>query len=144
MFTLGYFLCGAHCIARGRSAVRERDPGAGAARAGDDSVVLIFALVGAAMVLETGDPASAAGAVIMVVLAGVLIHARRQLMNGRSRRAVMLLVASVLAAVLASAPPVPALAAAPIMAVAFALSFLAAVRLPILTTSRTSAECRGP
>jgi diguanylate cyclase (GGDEF)-like protein/PAS domain S-box-containing protein len=90
-------------------------------------VVLIFALVGVAMVIETGDPASAAGAAVMAVLAGALINARRQLMRGRSRLAVTLLVVSVLAGVLVSAPippPVPALAAAPIMAVAFALSFL--------------------
>ena len=76
---------------------------------------------------ETGDPASAIGATIMGGLAITLIHARHQLLKGRPRRAVALLVISVLAAVLVSAPippPVPALAAAPIMAVAFALSFL--------------------
>ena len=90
-------------------------------------VVLIFALAGVGIVMETGDPASVAGALTMFVLAGALIHARRLLMKGRSRRAVYLLVASVLVAVLVSAaipPPVPALAAMPIMAVAFALSFL--------------------
>ncbi len=90
-------------------------------------VCLIFALVGAGIVMETGDPASAAGALTMLVLAGALIHARRQLVHGRSRRAVYLLVVSVLVAALVSAPippPVPALAALPIMAVAFALSFL--------------------
>ena len=90
-------------------------------------VVLIFALAGVAMVIETGDPASAAGAAVMAVLAGALINARRQLMRGRSRLAVTLLVVSVLAGVLVLAPippPAPALAAAPIMAVAFALSFL--------------------
>ena len=90
-------------------------------------VVLIFALAGVGIVMETGDPASVAGALTMFVLAGALIHARRLLVKGRSRRAVYLLVASVLVAVLVSAaipPPVPALAAMPIMAVAFALSFL--------------------
>lgn len=90
-------------------------------------MALIFAFVGAAIVIETGDPASTAGALTMAILAGALIHARQQLMKGRSRRAVNLLVVSVLAAVLVSAPippPVPALAAMPIMAVAFALSFL--------------------
>ena len=90
-------------------------------------VALIFAFVGVGIVIETGDPASAAGAVIMAALAAALVNARRQLMRGRSRRAVALLVISVLAGVLISAPippPVPALAAAPIMAVAFALSFL--------------------
>ncbi len=90
-------------------------------------VVAFFALAGAAIVIETGDPASAIGATIMGGLAITLIHARHQLLKGRPRRAVALLVISVLAAVLVSAPippPVPALAAAPIMAVAFALSFL--------------------
>ena len=90
-------------------------------------VSLTFALLGVGIVLQTGDPASAAGAVIMAALAGALIHARRELMRGRSRRAVTLLVVSVLAGALVSAPippPVPALAALPIMAVAFALSFL--------------------
>ncbi len=90
-------------------------------------MALLFALAGVALVIETGDPASTAGALIMVLLAGTLMYARRQLMKGRSRRAVNLLVVSVLAAVLVSAPippPVPALAAMPIMAVAFALSFL--------------------
>ncbi len=96
------------------------------------AIVLIFAVAGVGLVLETGDMASAAGAVVMTALAVALIHARRQLLAGRSERAVMLLVASVLVAVLASAPippPVPALAAAPIMAVAFALSFLNGRRL---------------
>ena len=90
-------------------------------------VVAFFALAGAAIVIETGDPASLVGALIMSGLAVTLIHARLQLLKGRPRRAVALLVISVLAAVLVSAPippPVPALAAAPIMAVAFALSFL--------------------
>ena len=96
------------------------------------AIVLLFAVAGVGIVLETGDAASAAGAVVMAALAVALIHARRQLLAGRSERAVMLLVASVLAAVLVSAPippPVPALAAAPIMAVAFALSFLNGRRL---------------
>ena len=96
------------------------------------AIVMIFAVAGVFMVFETGDVASAAGAVTMAALAVALIHARRQLLAGRSQRAVMLLVASVLAGVLVSAPippPVPALAAAPIMAVAFALSFLHGRRL---------------
>jgi len=90
-------------------------------------VVLLFAFAGVGIVMETGDPASIAGALVMFVLAGALIHARRQLTRGRTRGAVYLLVTSVLVAALASAPippPVPALAAVPIMAVAFALSFL--------------------
>lgn len=95
-------------------------------------IVMAFALAGLAIVIETGDLASGAGALTMAALAIALIHARRQLLAGRSERAVMLLVVSVLAAVLVSAPippPVPALAAAPIMAVAFALSFLHGRRL---------------
>ena len=96
------------------------------------AVVLLFAISGVGMVIETGDAASAGGAIVMAVLAFALIHARRELLRGRSQRAVVLLVTSVLAAVLVSAPippPVPALAAAPIMAVAFALSFLDGRRL---------------
>jgi diguanylate cyclase (GGDEF)-like protein/PAS domain S-box-containing protein len=88
---------------------------------------LVFAVAGVGIVFQTGDVASAAGVVIMIMLAGALIHARRQLMKGRTRRAVILLVVSVLVGVLVSAPippPVPALAALPIMAVAFALSYL--------------------
>ena len=97
-------------------------------------VVLLFALAGAGIVVQTGDLASAAGAAVMVALAFALIQARRQLLLGRSRRAVVLLLVGVLAGVLASAPippPVPALAAAPIMAVAFALSFLDGRRLKV-------------
>jgi diguanylate cyclase (GGDEF)-like protein/PAS domain S-box-containing protein len=97
-------------------------------------VVTMFAITGAVIVIQTGDLASAAGAAIMLGLAVALIQARRQLMLGRSQRAVVLLVVSVLAGVLASAPippPVPALAAAPIMAVAFALSFLDGRRLKV-------------
>jgi len=97
-------------------------------------IVLLFAISGAVIVIQTGDLASAAGAAVMLGLAVALIQARRQLMLGRSQRAVVLLVVSVLAGVLASAPippPVPALAAAPIMAVAFALSFLDGRRLKV-------------
>lgn len=95
-------------------------------------VATVFAAAGVVMVFETGDMASAAGAAATAAIAGALIHARRQLLAGRSQRAVMLLVTAVLAGVLISAPippPTPALAAAPIMAVAFALSFLHGRRL---------------
>jgi diguanylate cyclase (GGDEF)-like protein/PAS domain S-box-containing protein len=95
-------------------------------------IAMIFAVAGVLLLFETGDVASAVGGVAMAALAVALIHARRQLLAGRSQRAVMLLVISVLAGVLVSAPippPVPALAAAPIMAVAFALSFLHGRRL---------------
>ena len=95
-------------------------------------VMLLFALAGVAIVLETGDPASVAGTAVMVGLAGLLFHGRRQLLRGHGGRAAVLLVAIVLVFVLVSAPippPVPAIAAAPIMAVAFALSFLHGRRL---------------
>ncbi len=90
-------------------------------------VVVVFAAFGAVLVVQTGDVASAVGAAVLVALAGALLRARLELRRGRSRRAVTLLVVSVLAAALVSAPippPAPALAAVPIMAVAFALSFL--------------------
>ena len=45
-------------------------------------VVAFFALAGAAIVIETGDPASAIGATIMGGLAITLIHARHQLLRG--------------------------------------------------------------
>jgi diguanylate cyclase (GGDEF)-like protein/PAS domain S-box-containing protein len=96
------------------------------------ALTLLFAVAGAVMVAQTGDLASVAGVAVMVGFAVAFIQARRQLMLGRSQRAVVLLVVSVLAFVLVSAPippPVPALAAAPIMAVAFALSFLDGRRL---------------
>ncbi|HEX4897043.1 MAG TPA: EAL domain-containing protein [Candidatus Limnocylindrales bacterium] len=95
-------------------------------------VVTMFAIAGVIMVIQTGDLASAVGASVLVGLVIALIQARRQLMLGRSQRAVVLLVVSVLVFVLMSAPippPVPAIAAAPIMAVAFALSFLDGRRL---------------
>jgi diguanylate cyclase (GGDEF)-like protein/PAS domain S-box-containing protein len=94
--------------------------------------VLLFAISGVMIFIETGDMASAAGATVLAVLGLILVHARRQLLSGRSQRAVTLLVISLLAAVLVLAPippPTPAIAAAPIMAVAFALSFLHGRRL---------------
>ena len=98
-------------------------------------VVFAFALASIAIVLETGDAASTAGAVVQLLVVVALIYARRQVLAGRSQRGVILIVASVLVAVLVMAalpPPVPALAAAPIMAVAFALSFLDGRRLRTL------------
>ncbi len=95
-------------------------------------VMLLFSLAGVAIVLETGDPASVAGTAVMVVLGALLFQGRRQLLRGHGGRAAMLLVAIMLLVVLVSAPippPVPALAAVPIMAVAFALSFLHGRRL---------------
>ena len=61
-----------------------------------------------------------------------MLHGRRQLFRVNAGRTPLLLVAAMLIFVLVSAPippPVPALAAAPIMAVAFALSFLHGRRL---------------
>jgi diguanylate cyclase (GGDEF)-like protein/PAS domain S-box-containing protein len=95
-------------------------------------VVLIFALAGVVIVLGTGDLASAAGSAVMLGLASLLVHGRRQVLRGDGGRASILLVGVMLGGVLISAPippPVPALAAAPIMAVAFALSFLRGRRL---------------
>ncbi len=95
-------------------------------------VALFFAVAGAAIVLETGDVASAAGAAVMVGLAVLLLMGRRQLFRGNAGRTPLLLVSAMLIFVLVSAPippPVPAIAATPIMAVAFALSFLRGRRL---------------
>jgi len=94
--------------------------------------VFAFALASIAIVLSHGDLSSAFAAVVQFVVVGALIYARRQVLQGRSQRGVTVLVVSVLAAVLAMAPlppPIPALAAAPIMAVAFALSYLDGRRL---------------
>jgi diguanylate cyclase (GGDEF)-like protein/PAS domain S-box-containing protein len=95
-------------------------------------VVFVFALASIPIVLSTGDPASAGAGVLQLVVVAALIYARRQVLQGRSQRGVIVLVVSILAAVLAMAPlppPIPALAAAPIMAVAFALSYLDGRRL---------------
>jgi PAS domain S-box-containing protein len=95
-------------------------------------IVMLFALASIVLVLQTGDPTSAAAAAVQVACATVLVYARRQLLLGRSNRGVVLTVGSTLAASLVMAtipPPVPALAAAPIMAVAFALSYLHERRL---------------
>jgi diguanylate cyclase (GGDEF)-like protein len=97
-------------------------------------VMLLFSLAGVAIVLETGDPASVAGTAVMASLVVLLIQGRRQLLRGHGGRAAMLLVGIMLIFVLVSAPippPVPALGAAPIMAVAFALSFLHGRRLTV-------------
>jgi diguanylate cyclase (GGDEF)-like protein/PAS domain S-box-containing protein len=96
-------------------------------------IVVLFAMAGLGLALGTGGLASAAGAVVMVLLAVTLIYARRQLRR-RPQRAAMLLVIGILAFVLVSSPippPVPALATAPILAVAFALSFLNGRRLVV-------------
>jgi PAS domain S-box-containing protein len=97
-------------------------------------VVLVFALASVAIVLETGDPATGAACAVQLVIVVALVYARRQLLLGRSDRGVVLIVASTLAACLVMAaipPPVPALAAAPIIAVAFSLSLLHGRRLKV-------------
>ena len=97
-------------------------------------VLILFTLAGVAIVLETGDLASAAGATVMGGLVVLLINGRRELLRGHGDRAAVLLIAGLLVGLLISAaipPPVPALAAAPIMGVAFALSFLHGRRLTL-------------
>ena len=90
-------------------------------------LLLIFALGSVVLALETGDRASAAAGVVQVTIFVALICGRRQLMLGRSDRGVVVIIGATLVACLVMAtipPPVPALAAAPILAVAFALSVL--------------------
>ncbi len=97
-------------------------------------IVFLFGLSSIAIVLDTGDAATATGGVIQFLAAAVLFYARRQLIAGRSQRGVVLVIVSTLVACVVMAtipPPVPALAAAPIMAVAFALSFLHGRRLRV-------------
>jgi diguanylate cyclase (GGDEF)-like protein/PAS domain S-box-containing protein len=89
-------------------------------------IALLFAVIGAGLLIGTGDVASGAGALMMLALAAVLVYARRQL-KWRPQRAAILTVVGMLVFVLVSSPippPVPALAATPIVAVAFALTFL--------------------
>jgi len=95
-------------------------------------VVLLFAVAGFPIFLETGDVASAIGGSVFAVLAVLLIYGRRQLIRGHASRAAVIIVAGLLGGVLVSAaipPPVPALAAAPILGLAFALAFLRGRRL---------------
>lgn len=97
-------------------------------------ILVVFALASVAIVIGTGDVATAAGGLAEGAIAVALFRARRQMLLGGSQRAAALLVMSMLVAPLVLAPippPVPALAAAPIMAVAFALSFLHGRRLMV-------------
>ena len=97
-------------------------------------VMALFAIVGGLIAITTGDIASAAAAGLNVAAGAVLLHGRRQALQGDGRRAAVLLVGSVLVFVLVTAPippPVPAMAAVPIMGVAFALSFLHGRRLVV-------------
>ena len=77
--------------------------------------------------LQTRDQASAASGVTQAAIVVLLLYARRQLVDGHAQRGVAILIGTTLVACLVVAtipPPVPALAAGPILAVAFALSFL--------------------
>ncbi len=96
-------------------------------------VGLLFAFASAALAIETGDTASGIGAAVLAGLSACMVYARRQLRR-RPQRAAVLLVAGFLVTILFLAPippPTPALAAAPIMGVAFALSFLQGRRLTL-------------
>jgi len=97
-------------------------------------VMIMFAIVGFAFVLGAGDAASGIGAAVNVAAAIALFQGRRQVLKGHGGQASILLVAVVLLGVLVLAPippPVPALGAAPVLAVCFALSFLHGRRLAV-------------
>ncbi len=90
-------------------------------------IVALFALLSVVLVVQAGDAASRASAVVQIAIVMALVYARRLLVIGRGQRGVALLVVATLAVCMLMAsipPPVPALAAAPILAVAFALSIL--------------------
>jgi diguanylate cyclase (GGDEF)-like protein/PAS domain S-box-containing protein len=95
-------------------------------------VMLLFGVLGIAFFLGAADVASGVGAIVNVASAIALFHGRRQVLKGRGGQASILLIAVVLIGVLMLAPippPVPALGAAPILGVCFALSFLHGRRL---------------
>ena len=97
-------------------------------------VVFLFTLLSLVLVAQTGDPASAASGATQIAIVVLLVYARLQLIGGHAQRGVAILVGTTLIACLVMAtipPPVPALAAGPILAVAFALSFLGGRRLKI-------------
>ena len=97
-------------------------------------IMALFAVGGAAIAVATGDVASAAAAALNVAAGALLFQGRRQALRGDGGRAALLLVASVLVFVLVTAPippPIPAMAAVPIMGVAFALLFLHGRRLTV-------------
>ena len=97
-------------------------------------VMIMFAIVGFAFVLGAGDVASGIGAAVNVAAAIALFQGRREVLKGHGSRASILLVVVVLLGVLVLAPippPVPALGAAPVLAVCFALSFLHGRRLAV-------------
>jgi diguanylate cyclase (GGDEF)-like protein/PAS domain S-box-containing protein len=93
--------------------------------------IVAFAILSIGLVVATGDAAAMVGVAVLLALAAWMIQARRQLKR-RPRRGALLLVIGMLAFVLFLAPippPTPGLAAAPILAVAYALSFLSGRRL---------------
>jgi diguanylate cyclase (GGDEF)-like protein/PAS domain S-box-containing protein len=97
-------------------------------------VMALFAISGAAIAITTGDIESAAAAALNVVAGVLLFQGRRRALKGDGGTAATLLVAVVLGFVLLTTPlppPVPAMAAAPIAGVAFALLFLRGRRLTI-------------
>jgi diguanylate cyclase (GGDEF)-like protein/PAS domain S-box-containing protein len=97
-------------------------------------IMALFAISGAAIAIMTGDIPSAAAAALNVVAGVLLFQGRRRALKGDGARAATLLVIVVLGFVLLTAPippPVPAMAAAPIGGVAFALLFLRGRRATI-------------
>ena len=97
-------------------------------------VMTMFAIGMSLIAITTGDVPSAVGAAVIVASVVLLVQGRRQALQGSGERAAILLVVVTLALVLVLSllpPPVPGLAAAPMMAVAFALSFLNGRRLTI-------------
>jgi len=97
-------------------------------------IMAAFAISGGAIAIATGDIASAVAAALNVVAGILLVLGRRRALKGEGGPAATLLVAVVLGFVLLTAPippPVPAMAAAPIGGVAFALLFLRGRRLTI-------------
>jgi diguanylate cyclase (GGDEF)-like protein/PAS domain S-box-containing protein len=97
-------------------------------------IMAVFAVSGTAIAITTGDVASAVAATLNVVAGVLLFQGRRRALKGDGARAATLLVIVVLGFVLLTAPippPVPAMAAAPIGGVAFALLFLRGRRATI-------------
>ena len=97
-------------------------------------IMAVFAISSGAIAIATGDIPTAVAAAMNVVAGVLLFQGRRRAIKGDGGPAAALLVAVVLGFVLLTAPippPVPAMAAAPIGGVAFALLFLRGRRLTI-------------
>jgi diguanylate cyclase (GGDEF)-like protein/PAS domain S-box-containing protein len=98
------------------------------------AVVVVFTAMSVLVVLDSGDMPSAVLSVIEAGIVVMLLAARHMLWHDRVQRGVVLIVVATLGACVAMAiipPPIPALAAGPIMPVAFALSFLHGRRLKV-------------